>query len=123
MNGTEQSCLQAHDLAEPLTLPARHLDLSVAGHPDEQPFARPRLNLFHATPLDDVLPTRPKENLRIETLIEIVQRPREQRPMLIEVDAGVVSLSFEEANLAHLHEPAALAFPQQHLVGLAETTR
>src|ERR1017187_4829152 len=112
--------LKPPPLAKLLGLPAAELHLGAALHLDKEPAAEPRLDPRYPRDIDDLAPVGPEEELGVKPLLHRVERPEKLRLHVGKVDASVVSLALEQANLADLDEPASLPFPHEDPVPRVE---
>src|SRR5271165_2164981 len=63
-----------------------------------------------------MLPAGAEEDLRIQPAFQIIQRLRNQRLMIAEVEPCVVSFHFQQPYLRQRHEPAVLAILNEYAV-------
>src|SRR5271169_4192365 len=63
-----------------------------------------------------MLPAGAEEDLRIQPALQIIQRLRNQRLMIAEVEPCVVSFHFQQPYVRQRHEPAVLAILNEYAV-------
>src|SRR5690349_9167907 len=103
------SGLHAHLHSEQSGLAAGYVDFRPASQPHVQLPANTKLHFLNEVDIDDLLAIGTKKPLRIEPLLQAVQRPSKQRTLLAPEQANIISFRHQHADFAQRHEPATIA--------------
>src|SRR5690348_14294568 len=112
--------LQRETIAEYLGLAAREFDLGAVLTRDFQCAAEPWLDRLDEGGVDYLSAVCANKQCAWQPRFKRDKGPVKQRTKLLEMDARVIALGFQQANRAHRCEPAAIAIPHENIVGFAQ---